>query len=146
MQSDAITVVTVRNLLMMSYELQLALYLSCSYISASCTSLTSCHLRRDISPDACSSYKYAMQTFSQYLQSLGGASTKQTSLHSTMDNENIAGLYKQQQNDDQFKVGSPSGSVYWTAGVLLADPVLMDSPHQPSTFTHHVQQTPVCCE
>lgn len=62
-----------------------------------------------------------MQTFSQYLQSLGGASTKQTSLHSTMDNENIAGLYKQQQSDDQFKVGSPSGSVYWTAGVLHAE-------------------------
>ena len=59
-----------------------------------------------------------MQTFSQYLQSLGGTATKQTSLHSTMDNENIAGLYKQQQSDDQFKVGSPSGSVYWTAGEL----------------------------
>ena len=59
-----------------------------------------------------------MQTFSQYLQSLAGASTKQTSLHSTMDNENIVGLYKQQQNDDQFKVGSPSGSVFWTAGKL----------------------------
>ena len=68
-----------------------------------------------------------MQTFSQYLQSLGGTATKQTALHSTMDNENIAGLYKQQQSDDQFKVGSPSGSVYWTAGKL------------PTTLSYHTK-------
>ena len=39
-----------------------------------------------------------------------------------MANNNIAGLYKQQQTDDRFKVGSPSGSVYWTAGQQLPLP------------------------
>ncbi|BDA49256.1 hypothetical protein COCOBI_13-3670 [Coccomyxa sp. Obi] len=58
----------------------------------------------------------ATQTFSQYLATLGGAANKQTSLQSTLQGQNIAGLYKQQSKDDQFKVGSPSGSVYWTAG------------------------------
>lgn len=57
-----------------------------------------------------------VQTFSQYLATLGGAANKQTSLQSTLQGQNIAGLYKQQTTDDQFKVGSPSGSVYWTAG------------------------------
>lgn len=57
-----------------------------------------------------------LQTFSQYLATLGGAASKQTSLQSTMNSQNIAGLYKQQQTDDKFKVGSPSGSVYWTTG------------------------------
>lgn len=56
------------------------------------------------------------QTFSQYLATLGGAASKQTSLQSTLQGQNIAGLYKQQTTDDRFKVGSPSGSVYWTAG------------------------------
>ena len=57
-----------------------------------------------------------MQTFGQYLATLGGAASKQTSLQSTLQGQNIAGLYKQQTTDDRFKVGSPSGSVYWTAG------------------------------
>ncbi len=83
----------------------------------------------------CSDY-CAMQTFSQYLQSLAGASTKQTSLHSTMDNENIVGLYKQQQSDDQFKVGSPSGSVFWTAGKLLG--TLPTGPNQGLSIICHV--------
>ena len=63
-----------------------------------------------------------VQTLNQYLQTLGGAASKQTSLQSTMANNNIAGLYKQQQTDDRFKVGSPSGSVYWTAGQQLPLP------------------------
>lgn len=57
-----------------------------------------------------------MQTLNQYLQTLGGAASQHTALHTTMENQNIAGLYKQQQTDDRFKVGSPSGSVYWTQG------------------------------
>lgn len=65
-----------------------------------------------------------VQTFSQYLATLGGAANKQTSLQSTLQGQNIAGLYKQQTTDDQFKVGSPSGSVYWTAGAqhMTLDP------------------------
>ena len=62
------------------------------------------------------------QTLNQYLQTLAGAASKRTSLQSTMANNNIAGLYKQQQTDDRFKVGSPSGSVYWTAGQQLPSP------------------------
>lgn len=65
-----------------------------------------------------------MQTFGQYLATLGGAASKQTSLQSTLQGQNIAGLYKQQTTDDRFKVGSPSGSVYWTAGA-----------HPPSKYT-----------
>lgn len=61
-----------------------------------------------------------MQTLNQFLQSIAGSSNKQTALHSTLESQNIAGLYKQQQTDDQFKVGSPSGSVYWTAGAPLS--------------------------
>ena len=59
----------------------------------------------------------AAQTFSQYLATLSGRADQQTALHSTLASNNIAGLYKQQTSPDQFQVGSPSGSVYWTAGV-----------------------------
>ncbi len=74
-----------------------------------------------------------VQTFSQYLATLGGAANKQTSLQSTLQEQNIAGLYKQQTTDDQFKVGSPSGSVYWTAG---AQQMILAVPHMLQCETH----------
>jgi hypothetical protein len=68
------------------------------------------------------------QTFSQYLATLGGSASKQTALHSTLAGNNIAGLYKQQTSADQFQVGSPSGSVYWTAGAALSPSCLCGNP------------------